>query len=58
VRPFLSDDANLRAEMLGGEESEDENRQGGPIIKSRHDYNRSPKNMSTELDPVIRNSQN
>jgi hypothetical protein len=37
VCPFHTDNTQICAEMLGGEESEDNNLLGAPIIKSRHD---------------------
>jgi hypothetical protein len=51
VRPFLSDDANLCAEMLGGKDFKEDNLQGAPIIELRYDY-KSSKHVSTELDSV------
>ena len=46
VRPFSSEDPNLRAEMLGGEKS-DQN--PTPIIKSRHDSDHGSKHISTPI---------
>jgi len=47
VRPFSSDDPNLRAEMLGGEESD---LNPAPIIKSRHDSDHDSNHISTTVD--------
>ena len=46
VRPFSSEDPNLRAEMLGGEKS-DQN--PTPIIKSRDDSDHESKHISTPI---------
>jgi hypothetical protein len=47
VRPFRSDDFNLRAERLGGEKSDPN---PAPIVKSRHDSDHDSKHISTPVD--------
>ena len=50
VRPATAEDSNLRAELLGGEEFEDNDLPKNPIIISRHDSNdEDSKQTSTQL---------
>jgi hypothetical protein len=48
--PVRTDNIQICAEMLGGEESEDNNLLGTPIIKSRHDSDPTSKHISTQQD--------
>jgi hypothetical protein len=53
VCPFHTDNTQMCAEMLGGEENKDTNilgAPGAPIIKSRHDSDCTSKHCSTQQD--------
>jgi hypothetical protein len=50
VCPFRTDNTKLCAEMLGGEESEDNNLLDAPILKSQHDCDGTSKHSSTPQD--------
>jgi hypothetical protein len=50
VCPFCTDNTKICAERVGGEESEDNNLLGAPIIKSRHDSDGFSKHISTQQD--------
>jgi hypothetical protein len=55
VRPFSPDDPNIRAEMLGGEES---NLNLAPIIKSHHDSDHDSKHPTTTIGDSDENKEN
>jgi hypothetical protein len=50
VCPFRTENTQICAEMLGGEEFEDINLLGAPIIKLRHDSDGTSKHIRTQQD--------